>query len=310
MKVLVCKITIGIFSFFWVNSIESDSSWELLTDNAKIVLPSNISVNHVKYYEQIKSGDQVKIEVGYDDNLVTIFKGYVTYIKPRIPVEITCEDEMWNLKQNNISDSGRDFTVEKLLKKHFSSYKTDHLNVELGKYYVDNISGAKLLEQLKSDFGLHSFFRGDTLVVGKRYNVDTANHVKFKLDFNTIEDELEYKRKDQIKLKVKAISNNENGSKTEVELGEKNGETRTLNFYNLSTKELKAAAEREMERLLYDGWRGSFKAFGEPLVKHGDIVELLDDNNTTKQGNYWVDEVKYSFGIGGFRQEIKLGAKT
>lgn len=310
MKVLVCKITIGVFSFFWVNSIESESSWELLTDTAKLVLPNNININQERYFEQIKSGDRVMIEVGYDDELETLFKGYVTYVKPRVPVEITCEDETWQLKQNTISDSGKNMDVEKLLSKHFSNYKTQHLNVTLGNYYIDDISGAKLLEQLKSDFGLYSFFRGDTLVVGKRYNAETATRHKFKLNYNVIEDELEFKRKDQVKLKVKAISNNEDGTKTEVELGELDGESRTLNFYNLSQADLKEAAEREMERLVYDGWRGSFTAFGEPFVKHGDIVELLMDDESEKTGNYWVDEVKYSFGVDGFRQEIKLGAAT
>lgn len=309
MKVLNSKISIGKFSFSFVNSIESETSWELLTDTAKIVIPNNVFVGQERYYENIYSGDKVIVEAGYD-NLVTLFKGYVTYVKPRVPVEITCEDEMWKLKQNTISDSGRDMNVEKLLKKHFSSYGTSHLNVTLGNYYIDNVSGAKLLEQLKSDFGLFSFFRGDTLVVGKRYDLETANRHKFKQNYNVIEDELEFKRKDQVKLKVKAISNNADGSKTEVELGEPDGESRTLNFYNLSQKDLKEAAEREMERLVYDGWRGSFTAFGEPFVRQGDIVELLMDEESNKTGSYWVDEVKYKFGVEGFRQEIKLGAHT
>lgn len=304
-----------------MNNLEVDNSWELLTDTGKITFPTNVYVqeigknsvklNHNKLAKQIKFGDKVEILTGYNNKLNTILTGYVTHIKPRVPLEISCEDQMWKLKQNTIKDSGRNQTVSGLMAKHFSEYKTDVLDVELGNYYIDNISGAKLLEQLKSDFGLYSFFRNDTLVVGKRYNRETANKVTFALDSKDIEtDELEFRSKEQIQLTVKAISNNSDGSKTEIELGEPNGESRTLNFYNLSKAELKAAAQREMERLLYDGWRGKFTAFGEPFVRQGDIVTLSYEGESEKTGEYWVDAVRYTFGVDGYRQEIKLGSRT
>lgn len=312
MKNLICNIQLGSINFDWVNDIDIETSWEKLTDTATIVLPAKIKINNLKLSKDIKSGDRVVIKCGYREDevkqLTTIYTGYVTYVKPRVPVEISCEDEMFKLKQTTLKDSGKKAQLSDLLIKHFPTYKTDALNVEIGDYYIDNVSAAKYLEGLKSDFGLYSFFRGNTLVVGKRYNAATAKHHKFKLEYNIISDDLEYKRKDQIKLKVKAISNNSTGKKITIELGEKDGETRTLNFYNKSEKELKKAAEREMKRLVYDGWRGSFTVFGEPIVKHGDIVQLSYDEAVEKTGKYWVDAVKYSFGLSGFRQEIKLGS--
>lgn len=320
MFVLNSHITIGDLTFNWVNTVEVESSWELLTDTAKIVLPANVkvetapgqteSLNFHKLKDHLKNGDKVEIKVGYDDDLNTIFKGYVSYIKPRVPIEVYCEDEMMMLKKDPINDSLKNTSISKLADKHFAKYETDVINIELGNYYIPNLTGAKLLEQFKSDFGLQSFFRGDTLVIGKRYNRETANVVSFKLDYNIISDELEFKTKDQVKLKVKAISNNEDGTKTEIELGDADGEIRTLNFYNVAKSELKKVAEAEMERLVYDGWRGSFTAFGEPLVFHGDIVELVCDAESDKTGRYWVDAVSYEFGVNGFRQNIKLGAKA
>jgi len=310
MEVLICKILIGTLTFNWVGNVEIESSWELLTDKATITLPANVKVDHNKLAKSISYGEKVTIKIGYNDNLNTVFTGYITNIKPKVPIEITCEDEMWKLKQNSIIDSGRNQTLNKLLKKHFSTYKTDSYDIEMGTYYIDKISGAKLLEQIKSDFGMHSFFRNDVLVVGRRYNPDTANHAKFKLDYNMVEDNLEYKKKDQVKIKVTAISNNSDGSKTEIQLGDPEGEARSLNFYNLSKTELKAAAERESERLIYEGWRGSFTAFGVPVVAHGDIVELIHSEESDKVGKYWVDEVKSTFGLDGYRQEIKLGSRV
>lgn len=309
MEVLQCEISIGSLVFKWVNSITIESSWELLTDNATIVLPANIKVDKHKLSNQLKTGDRVVIKIGYKDRLNTIYNGYVTYVKPSVPIEVTCEDEMWKLKQSTINKSGRVTDLNAFMKLFYPEYKTDVLNISIGRYYYDNTTKAKVLEQLKSDFGLHSFFRNDVLVIGKRYNAETANHSKFKLNYNIIEDELEYKRKDQIKLKIKAISNNANGSKEEIELGDADGESRTLNFYDLSKSELKEHAERELDRLVYDGWRGSFTAFGEPLVAHGDIVELQHAEDSDKKGSYYVDKVTYNFGVDGYRQEVSLGAR-
>lgn len=313
MKVLVCKILIGNIVFNWVNSVEIESSWELLTDKAVIKLPGNLKLNNNKLSKYIKHGDTVSVKIGYNNHLNTVFTGYITNIKPKVPIEISCEDEMWNLKQDTIVDSGKKMNLEKLVNKHYSDYKVNYYNIELGNYYIDNVSRAKVLEQIKSDFGLYSFFRNDSLVIGKRYDKNTANTLVFKLDSNEsniVTDNLEFKSKDQVRLKIKAISNNADGSKTEIELGSSDGESRTLNFYNLSKSELKEAADREKERLIYDGWRGSFTAFGEPFVKQGDIVKLKLTVESDKEGFYWVDSVKTSFSTGGFRQEIKLGART
>lgn len=313
MKVLVCKILIGNIVFNWVNSVEIESSWELLTDKAVIKLPGNLKLNNNKLSKYIKHGDTVSVKIGYNNHLNTVFTGYITNIKPKVPIEISCEDEMWKLKQDTIVDSGKKMNLEKLVNKHYSDYKVNYYNIELGNYYIDNVSRAKVLEQIKSDFGLYSFFRNDSLVIGKRYDKNTANTLVFKLDSNEsniVTDNLEFKSKDQVRLKIKAISNNADGSKTEIELGSSDGESRTLNFYNLSKSELKEAADREKERLIYDGWRGSFTAFGEPFVKQGDIVKLKLTVESDKEGFYWVDSVKTSFSTGGFRQEIKLGART
>lgn len=318
MFVLSSHIIIGDLVFDFVNSVEINSSWNTLTDTATVTLPANVKVlkkgkkeplNALKISEYIKIGDVVTIALGYDENLSTIFKGYVTKLTTKIPIEIECEDEMFQLKQSNIIDSGRKASLSDIMAKYFNKYETNILDVDLGKYSIDNLSQAQLLEQLKKDFGLHSFFRKDVLNVGTIHDVNIANTVSFTLNHNVVSEDLEYTKAEDMRIAVKAISNNENGTKTTIELGDKDGETRTLNFYNLSEKELKATAQREMERLKYDGWRGSFTAFGLPLVRQGDIIELKTEKDSDKQGKYWCDAVTYEFGLNGFRQVITLGAK-
>ncbi len=312
MKVLNCHIVIGSLIFEWVNNFEVHSSFEMFTDTAIIKLPAHLRINRDELLTYINFGNKVTIQAGYNKNLTKIFSGYVTDIKPSVPVEIKCEDEMWKLKQESLTASGRNMSVSKLLRQYYSSYRHKYLDVQLGTFYIDNLNKVKILEQLKSDFGLFSFFRNDTLYVGLQYDPESAQKHTFVLDYNMAEDNLEFKLKDQVKLKVKAISNNKDGTKTEIEMGDETGDQRTLNFYNLTKSQLQEHAERELERLKYDGWRGDFTAFGEPVVKHGDIVKLkkLNDENSEKSGEYWVDKVVYNFGMDGFRQKITLGPKV
>ncbi len=310
MKLPVIILTIGAFTFSWANEVKTVSSWKMLTDTTTIKLPKNISFDKKHLAEQIKKGDKVIVQTGYNQRLNTVFTGYVTAVKPTVPLEIVCEDEMWNLKQTNIIKSGKSASLSSLIKEIVPDVSTDLLDVELGNYFINNISQAKFLEKLKADFGLYSFFRGKTLVIGKPYNSATLKKVTFKLGDNIKSDKLVYKRKDEVKVRVKAVSNNKDGSKTTVELGDKNGQSRTLNFYNISKKELKASAEREMKRFNYDGWRGGFVVFGEPFVRHGDIVILEDTEDSDKTGEYYVDELIYTFGVGGVQQEIELGRKA
>jgi len=312
MKILNSHISIGKLQFSWVASVDIVSSWQLFTDTAEIKLPAHLKINKDELLGYLNFGDKVQIKLGYDDDLKTVFKGYVTDIEPGVPVTLKCEDEMWRLKQESITASARKMSVKKLLNQYYTGYKHRFINIELGAMVIDNLNKVKVLEQLKGSFGLYAFFRGDTLYVGKQYDTETARKHRFVLDYNIAGDSLAFKRKEQVRLKVKAIANQPDGSKLEITLGDDDGDTRTLNFYNLTKAELKKAAERELERLKYDGWRGSFTAFGQPLVRHGDVVRLekQDQSKDDKTGNYFVDKVSYHFGTDGFRQKISLGPKA
>ncbi len=309
MKVPEVNISIGNYIFDFVHSGEVQSSWKTLTDTAVLKFPANLKINKNELSSQIKKGDRVIIKTGYEGRLNTIFTGYVTGVKPTVPVAIMCEDEMWKLKQFTITDSSKKQQLVTLLSKHFGAYEIDALDVKLGDYLIENVSGAKLLDGLRKDFGLYAFFRNGVLVVGKPYEGSNAKEVRFRFGDNIAKNDLEYKHQDDVKIKVKAISNNSDGTKTEVELGDTEGESRTLNFYNVAEAELKNVAEREMLRYNFDGWRGRFTAFGEPFVQHGDVAILEDIEDSDKTGGYYVDAVNYTFGVDGNRQVIDPAMK-
>lgn len=307
MFVLSTHITIGDLEFTFVNNVEVVSSWEMLTDTAKITLPANIKVNRDKLRTMIAPGDKVTIKTGYDNNLNELFSGYVTSISPSTPIEIGCEDEMWKLKQSTVTDSIKNCDVQTLVDKHFSDYPCVIINSQLGNFYIDKISKAKILEQLKKEYGLYSFFRSGFLHIGSVHDSQNARRVKFRFQKNIINDELKYQRKEDVKLQVHAVSNFSDGKRIEVDLGDTEGDKRTLHFFEMTKDELTAAATREFDRLKFDGLRGSFEAFGEPFIRQGDIAQLSHPEDSDLSGDYYVDKVTYTHGVGGSRQKIELG---
>jgi hypothetical protein len=239
-----------------------------------------------------------------------VFDGFVSAVKPSVPVVIECEDLMWKLKQTTINDVARNETIRSFLDRNLPNYEVDAFEVELPKFIASNTTAAKVLDQIKSDFGLRSFIRDGKITVGKQYDPEYAVEKFVVLNETVKDDELEYKSKDDVKIKITAISNMANGEKHEVELGDPEGDERTLNFYNIPKAELEKIAEKEAERLIYDGFRGSLELFGEPFVRHGDILTIQDNEDSDKVGTYFIDEVTYSIGVGGFSQSVKLGARA
>ena len=106
MKQPTCHIVIGNITLNWVNNVRVESSWKTLTDTAVITLPSKVRVkvkntvseviNQHQLSEHIKVGDGVTIGLGYNGDLNTVFTGFVTHLKPRVPIEVICEDMMFS----------------------------------------------------------------------------------------------------------------------------------------------------------------------------------------------------------------------
>ena len=120
---------------------------------------------------------------------------------------------------------------------------------------------------------------------------------------------LDEQNADDVKIKLKVISlQPDNKKKIKVEMGDNGGERRTLHCYNKTEAEAKAWGEQELERLKRSGLTGSFSTFGAPLVDCLDVVGIKIDDE--RKGKYQVQKNVITYGTGGFRQEITLGARV
>lgn len=324
--------------FDFLNDVSIESSYENLTETAKITIPRKLNFQGkpiaVGISSIFKRGDKVKIELGYFPQLRTVFEGYISKIHPKTPIVMECEDNMFILKQTVVTypkkyslvtqgKTGKKLKKPKVisanitLKELLDNIIPDEieykclLDVNIGSFRASNATVTEVLDVLKNDYGFYSYFVNGILNVGLASDASDTNTIELKFENNIIDEaSLEYQREEDMRLKVKAVSlNSKDNSKIEVEVGDEDGTLRTFHTQNATERALKEFAELKLKQWKYEGFSGSFETFGEPYIRHGDSVKLISDKLPEKNGTYEVVSVNREFGMNGYRQTIELGIK-
>lgn len=311
---LTSNIFIGQYVFNGVCSCEVESSWDILTAVAKIEIPRRISwEGRPLVFDKdpiIKKGDRVSLSLGYDGDNKNVYDGYITRISTNVPCILECEDEMWPLKSKVVTKSYISVSLKKLLKDILpSSVSYECYDIDLGPIRISKASVVQVLEMLRDRYFIKSFFRDKKLYCGLAYWPKLQREHKLDFSIHIVENGLEYIRKEDVKIKLKVIILNSSNKKTEYEYGDKDGEERTLHYYNISKATADKTAGQEIDRLRYEGYRGSITIFGAPMVNHGDVVRLNDDNYPERNGRYLVKSVRRAFNMSGYRQVLELDSK-
>jgi hypothetical protein len=371
-----------IIVFDFVNDIEINSSWQNLTDTGKMIMPKKIYYedefgknitfegrNIISGDELgeplILRGDSIKIDLGYTYEIFTtdnqreevteyntVFDGYISNVDNRMPIEIQFEDKMWLLKQVQAPNKTYSGTIEEMLTEMLKLVPNQPLTMsnfvstKVGDFTTRNETVAQVLERIQRDFRFESFIRNNELRCAYLvyYPQDNVDHV-FKFQYNIIDDDLLYKRTDDVRIGIEVKSSqlievsgkkNKDGTtkfKTDklhyfayyeglsterqlkiVPIEEKptafDGEIRTINGMKMEKETLIEYVDKEIKRISYDGWRGKFTTFGLPMVKHGDTVQIIDEIIPERTGKFKVKSVRTTFGMSGFRQEVYLDLRV
>lgn len=295
-----------------VNEIETDCSYKNLTDRAKIILPRNVRFfDKKKVNDVFRRGDVVKIDFGYFPQIPNEFNGYVTEVSADYPITIRCEDEMWKLKQKKINFSAKSIDLKTLFQKLFPEYKQDVApGIQLGEVKYSKISGGELLKDLQDKL-IETYFKDGVLISGKIWSDDTdILPVKFNLERSIVSSSLNYRRKEDITVKVKGHFIKK-GVKTEYEFGDHDAQTNINKTFLVSSKEeLVKEVKRFYEKSKQDGFDGSFTAFGTPRVAHGMKADITSQLYPDRNGIYYIESVVKNLSASGIRQTIKLGNKA
>lgn len=341
-----CEITItnhitreyGVIPF--CTSLETDESYEHLTDTFKVVFPRRLLMRGRDLFSgsnpMFGRGDEIEVKSGYYPNERIIFKGFISKIRTTLPIELECEDEMWQFKQYTVtypkkvqkivlSKRGKPLKRPKIVSgpitlselignivtEDFAEPNLIDGDINLGVFRVTNATPAQVFDKLRSEYGLYSYFVDGVLQIGFGSDASRTNEETIILEeavFNY--DELDFQRAEDVRIKVVAISMNANNTKTQVEVGDADGEQRTIHKYDMNEAELKKVAEAWLAQQRYTGFTGKIVTLAEPYLRHGDRLKLISEKFPELNSTYLIKGVQRPTTIGGgSRQVIELGAR-
>ena len=304
----------GSWTFEKITSCEIERDADALTATCKLTLPRKVKWEG-QTSNPIRRGDKIKVWLGYDDDLELAFVGYVLRKGFKTPIEIFCEDEMFMLKQKPcVKKAYKSVDIQTLLSDQNLGYDIKVLGEQsIGQYRTNFETVAELLAHLKEN-SIRIFFRFEdgkpVLYCGVLFDHGTELRQVFETGVNIISDSsLDEQKAEDVKIKLKVVSlQPDNKKKIKVEVGDADGERRTLHCYGKTEAEAKAWGEQELERLKRDGLTGSFQTFGHMLLDRLDIIGIKIDGE--RKGKYQIQKNTISYGSGGFRQDITLGPRV
>jgi len=323
-----------ILQFPIVNNVTITRSFDNQTQTATVTLPRNFKYNDKNIYEGdnaiVKRGEKIELYGGYEPNLKLLFSGYISKIDNNVPMVLKCEDEMFILKQKqaqNVSHKSislKDFLTE-VLKGADIPFKA--LDCQLGQIRTQNASIGKILQVLRDDYGLFSYFIKGTLYVGLPFQKNLATEQYFLFERQMITDgmDLQYLKKEDVRVSVKGIMMSLKTNKQEEytyfydakgkiqivkgKYTDTDSSLITLFDYSGSKNILDINAKSRLEQANYTGYYGSFMTFLEPSVVPGDYAIIDSYMYPERKGTYLIKSVETSFGVDGGRQKIELERK-
>lgn len=324
------KITINNIRFNGVASVKTKRSLTSLGGSATIVVPATAVLKqtdgsrlNVLTAQQVKRGDPVEVELGYNGKLKKEFSGFVKRVNYTRPLEIECEDAVFLLRDKKVKKSytkSDNATIEKVIRDIIAgtniTLETGGLDIPIESLLLATKSGEEVpaeeaLNHILDVYGLVGFFNtSQTLFVGLRYG-KRLGEVKYRLGWNTIkDDELKYHNADDMKVKVKAVYFTALGKKEVREIGDGDGSVRTIHLTGVKdAAKIDELAKNELDKWKFNGFSGKITAFLEPYAEVGSIISIQDEKYPERAGNYYCEGTEVTFGAKGARRIIELGAK-
>jgi hypothetical protein len=317
MYVLKCEADIAGKRFSRVHSVKIEQSLARMGAMAIIELPTTARlersgefVAETETAKIFQVGDPVTIRAGYDDRIHEEFKGYVRRISPSTPLRIECEDDMFQLRRRNLRRSWRSTTLAEVLSFIVAGTSVELVGelpqIDFTKFYLKNVTAARALKQLRDKYGLTIYFRKiGELFVGLASDSDDVV-IPLTIGRNVIDHDLEWVSTNDVRLRIKAIRVSKSNELETVEVGDPEGELRTLYFYDLAPGDsLEERAREELVKYSRTGYRGTLRTFLRPRAAIGNVARLRDELFANREGDYLVEKVSTTINSSGGRRRIE-----
>jgi len=321
MFILKSEIKIGNYTFHSITHVEITKSVEDLVDTATITMPAKFKVKQngeEKYTEDaLKVGDKVSIKLAYAGKYEGLeFTGFVNSIGSKIPLEIKCEDAMWLLRRKNINKAFNTKTELKTILQEVVSGTELKLSdkipkFEIDKFIIQNANGTQVLQKLKEEYGLSIYLDDEgKLYAGLQQLNNVLQTVIYDLNYNIVENNLEYKSADQKRVKIKYTCRDKANKEIKVELGDDDGEVHSMEIKELYNEaKLRELAQEALKAKKYNGFEGSVKSFLIPFATRGMAAVIWDKKHKNREGKYFIKKVVTTFGTDGARRDVTISNK-
>ena len=311
---MVYDIQIGNYKLGLLESVEIHKSVDLLADTAVVVVPGVVYNQSLDIEEKVKVGDPVVIRLGYDDNLVTEFEGYLQRIDTDDnSLAFNCEDAIYLTRKPVKDKQFNKTTVKEIIEYCLSQIGMKGLdctyNITYEKFVIKNANAYDVLKKLQDDTKANIYMKGGELNIHPAY-VEKGGDVYFDFAINVEESDLKYRSKNDRNYEITVEGITLDGKKKTVTVGTTGGEKRTVKVFNvMSDAALKQRGLEEIKYLVYDGYEGSITGWLIPFVEPTYSAHIYDKEYEYKTGSYYVVSVTTTFDENGGVRKVELGRK-
>lgn len=295
---------------------EITASVDNLTDSAVIILPEANMNTVFNVQGTLKRGNQVKIELGYNDEFRTEFVGYINMITTNdSTLKIQCEDALY-LFRNKVRDQELKQTdvkaiAEIITQQIDSSYRVicDY-SITYEKFVIHQATAYDVLKKLQSETKANIYFNTERkeLHIHPPY-VEKGGDVSYSMQQNIEQSNLEYKKAIDKKYEITVESTDTKGKTRKVSAGTTGGDQITVKVGAMSQEDMLKIANAELIKRSADGYEGSFDGWLIPFVQPTYSALVKDADYPYKDGRYYVVAVTTNFSESGGKRTVQLGIK-
>lgn len=337
MFILNSDITIGTFQFRGVNEVRVIRSLHSYADTAYIKVPSICKIIKGKRSSpvilttasQFKERDAVTITLGYNGDMVTVFKGFVKRKGLGMPLEVECEGYVQKLRLDiDVSKNYATTKASELLNllKTDKDGKSTGINIVVKddlpfiNVSIPHRNGVEICDAVKrfSERTLNIFFiNPNTLWCGLTYTPYSRGEdpfglgtVDFKLGYNVIKDNsLKERVTDGERVEIIFGGTLASGVKVKGASDDKTAKRKQKSVLN-HVGELDAMRKMAREKQYttnYAGYEGSINSFLQPYCAPGWVANIEDARYPERNGKYMIESTEITFGQRGARIKVEIG---
>lgn len=309
-------ITIGSYKLKLLEKVNIKRSVELLADTAVITIPGSVFNKTIEVEDKLNVGDEVSINLGYDEDLQEEFKGYLKAIKTDGgSLILECEDGLYLFRKSVKDEELKEANVNSILSNICSqvgdfSVSCDY-DFSYEKFVISNATGYDVLKKIQEEASPNIYLKDNVLHVHPQYAEIFGKVVyNFKTNIENKGTDLKYKSKDERKLLVVVESTDKAGKTIKVEKGTTGGDKMTVKMSGVTDKaSLEAKAQQVLDARVYEGYEGHIQGWLIPYVDAGYKAKIVDDDYEYKNGTYYVISVETDFSQSGGVRKVTLGKK-